>query len=220
MTDRKRRAPRGFESGPCPGCKEGDYHPIGDVCHDCRAKLNRANDLIAQHQAQTDDAWFSYPRYSHWAPGFYVGHVDFGEHDGARKLADAFHQFVLASAKDTFFREGMPYADPELYRKHGRLIRRPRGWRTDHQAEYDQVLLPVKVAAAIGAMDRAIILALTSVAEESYRQGSNLLRQLAVGDMTLDDFEKDTAERVKYLRELREKSAADPIPSYDERAER
>lgn len=222
MTERKRRASRGFVSGPCPGCKEGNSHPVGDICVQCRAKLDRANELIAEHQAQTEDAWFSYPRFAHWAPGYHFGGVEWGGHkDQSRdRLHAAFHDLIMTAAKAVKHPEYYSGTDPELYRKHGPLIRRPAKWRTEHQSPSDHVLLPVKLAAAINAMDRATVGALMSVAEHSYANGTNLLRQMAVGDVTLDEFAKDTAERIAHLRKTREQAEREPVASHADRAER
>jgi hypothetical protein len=204
MTADRRRAPAGQAWG-CPGCHDATkLRAKDDVCRDCRAKLDRADALIRQHMEQTTHAWFQYARVVHWNPNFYFG---FTWSDGTeRNLANAFFDVVLKAAEATRFPEGearYSASTEGLYRRRGALVRRPRAWGRQEQQDYGAiVLLREPLAAALNTLDRTMVAAIADAEANAFTKGADLLRSLNLGDITMDRFNRDTAQHVKRMRQL------------------
>lgn len=202
------RAPKGQTKGPCPACQKGEHHPTGDICWDCRQVYNDAKAINDAHQKQEVEAWFPFATASHWNPGYYLG---FEIEDKSReRLARAMFDFVQKVATATLDMHAGNWRHRPRGLKVSRrpLIDRPKGLEggSDRHSSGGLVLMRVAVAEAVNELDHAVIDALLSVSKHEREKGANLLAKLALGEVTLDDFNEDTARQTAEMHRRRELS--------------
>lgn len=207
MTDTREyrpRAQRGYTYDPCPGCRKENHRKKDSVCSDCETKFLEADEARRKLE-RPGSLWYRvHLRSVHNNHSYYAANAT---SDGAHALQAAFTKLIEAVADGTY-EEGI--WDPDQghkakrfpFKSAGALIKRPPALEREQSLSYaDHVLLPPTVRDALNGLDRAILLAIASVKEESARNGVSLINKLATGRMTLDKMNahiaRDSADRLK-----------------------
>ncbi len=154
---------------PCPGCGEVVYgRAAKDVCSDCKSLLRRARWMEEQLSKLNDDEIVvSFGRVSHWNEYMYT------QSGAGRDLMDDFQSVALAGSR------------PSLTSKaEFNLL----GLIQSGAADY--VVMSRSLAEAVRDLRKNVQDALRQEYAQGKKDGSNLLKRLADGDLAVNEFNK------------------------------
>ena len=181
---------RGHTREPWPCCDKAvdqeSGRPKDRICGEC-AELIRIGKNTVERKTQAGEETYYWAEQAHWWPRYY-GQYEFTRHELDRKLADAmFHlvNLVTTTVDTRHWRKDdeQPVLDannrPQEYEYGGTVLVRADPATRD----------------ALNELDARIRECLTSAYEAGKAKGQRSLLQLASGELSLTDFEKQTIER-------------------------
>lgn len=185
----------GWTKGPCPGCGEGEQHPSRGVCQECRGLLRDGNAYRQETTRRlaaegTPSVWQWTERAYAW-PRYY-GDYEFERDDAKDTLNAAMFAVVEATSEPappgTPRQSAVKNPDKHSYKP---FLDWPTVFSTAKgEWSFERwILMPGPVRAALDALDAAIRGALHSAYTRGKRDGASLLHQLAIGEITTDEFD-------------------------------
>lgn len=178
---------------PCHGCGQGHrYRAVSEVCGDCKAAL-RAGRAVTNEAQASDEKGVLFRLTKEW-PSFYIPSSD---PETGRKLREAFEKLARASLKAVRSKKD-PYSQGvEALPPEGDTVR----YFSTHDAKATLWTGPRRVAAAITELDLAVRKALMLSREIGEEEGSDLLRQIAGGKLSIGELNDLSVEAGRRKRE-------------------
>lgn len=158
-------------SKPCPGCGEvKSWRPAKEVCTDCKRLLKRAVWLEEQlSKLDDDEVIVAFAERAYWNEYIY-------SHSGVgRNLMDIFHRLAKSGSRPS------PRGNAEF-----NLLGKIESFGGTN------AIMPRPLAEAIAWLRDAVADALKKEYEEGKRDGHRLMMRLANGDLSMNDFDKET----------------------------
>lgn len=190
---------KGHTTKPCEGCGTTDGRPIGQVCRRCRELLAEAALARAAAAAKQAVIPMSVPADASW-PSFTLpvregGHVAYEQRLDQRleRALQAVCRGLWEVIPDDVAHERMP-VDPTS--RHGWRLSVPDLLAVDYQSSYRHrrasALIDPAAADAVRQLDAVLRETFAAIYRSGVEQGTNLLGQLATGQVSADDFNKKT----------------------------
>lgn len=189
--------PRGKTRKPCPACKGDKLRPIDGVCPDCRMKLDEWEELQQQQAARQDVGRYHIPRQESAMPHYSTDGDQHAPHQAkSRAIQAALWQLMREGAE--IMTRSWRLAHPETEYNapdsswHSTVI---FPWPRGRYDETRDALMTPAFAQALAELDRAILETVRQAYLDGVADGSNLLRQLAAGEITAAQLNTITAGR-------------------------
>ena len=181
-----RRASRGHTHDPWPCCgtvaRQEHGRPKGGICDDCQ-RLVRLGKATLTRQDKAGERTCRWAERSHdWAQ--YYGDYEFTKHDTGEELARAMYE--LANTLTTPLEQNAPWRSEGIEK-----LLDCEGSPTRYD-EYVLVSVDPAVRDRLNVLDAKLRRALESAHQAGKNEGQSILRQLASGDMSVNDFTKRT----------------------------
>lgn len=211
MTQLHRRR-HGYTKGPCPGCRKGDDHPSGGVCHDCEQAIAIGREFVRTQKAKKDRGWFRFStQCPHWNNNYYLAYVHYEESGFEGTIADAFAKVVESIADPSYSFSswsrdpGEITWDPNRFRNAGDLLTRLSD--RDSSSHQDRVQITVAQADALNELDRVMVRAIVMASQASFTRGTDLLQGLASGDVSMKTLEQEVANTAESTQRTLKKTS-------------
>ena len=179
MASMKRRASPGYSYEPCHGCGSENQHPKGQLCNECSKELTEARLINAAAKANPARSVRRFPKAdrSHDVMGYYGNRIDSAASRGLQQAIVDLAWTVVTEAGYVHNADGLL----PLHRDSGYI---------DSYVWADNAFVE-----KLNALDVAIRTALENVARNNRQEGQSLLLQLASGELSMNDFDKQTTKR-------------------------
>ncbi len=160
---------------PCHGCGSTGWKSVNTLCEPCQG-LIRAGEAMKQEEEAKLEKGFVFRLSKEW-PGIYSPGMDLG---ARRLLEKAFEELARAVLKPLKSKKG-PYSDG--------VIELPEHGPKVHYCSYERGATlwagTKRAAKALTDLDRQIRVNLLLAHEDGKKEGSDLLMQLAKGEVTI-----------------------------------
>ncbi len=173
----------GWTKKPCEACGSAErQRRTGEICEDCKLLIQEAKDERERQANSPRRLVRLHHKTPHWNPSYYDGD---GTSDSKHSIQSAVTALVFAIGEPAVGKhsnQGTPGLLPKGSGESGH-----RGYDSMYRAH--ALRFTSKQVAAFKALDTAIRKLHKSATEEAFEHGSNLLRRLGEGDLSLTDFE-------------------------------
>ena len=172
---------KGETQKPCPGCHKPGLRDADSVCYECKKKLEEADVARARQEQDSGYQIYQVPGIERF-PNYHIP---------ARFLPDEVRSRMktISAAMEVLARSiGLPVLGKYFPSNH--LFFYPKGYRVEYGSRSSYLLFKPETAQAIDQLDTAIQAALEAAYQIGKQDGSHLLMQLADGDITIGDFNK------------------------------
>ena len=175
---------KGETTKACPGCKQEGLRDADSVCYHCRLKLQEAEKIREYQARQQNQQVYRIPVNF----PLYVVSVSSLNSDNVWKHLRALTDILARLVRSPGI--GVPAVGEALYAQEHRLFHDPKRNRTDDSSHDDRKVIQTETAQLIGELDTLLQQSLEAAYQAGKQDGSSLLLQLASGELSVADFNK------------------------------
>lgn len=167
---------------PCPGCGRSESYPFRDkdrICNNCKKLINEALEHQEVLKSITGKMKIRVGERYYWNAGYYEGDLS-NSHLQDKLLKIMVKLINESSEKD--YADSYGWQAPKVLKRLSDL--------NERNEEKEGRLIERRLFGLLRGLDRLIRLALDRSYQNGKREGSSLIRMLASGQITIDEFQK------------------------------
>lgn len=172
---------KGETQKPCPGCHKPGLRDADSVCYECKKKLEEAEMARKQQEQDSGHQIYHVPGADRF-PNYHIPARFLHEDIRGRMRA------ISVIMEALVYSIGLPVLG--RYFPSNNLFYYPKGYRVEYSSRSTYLLFKPETAQAIDQLDTAIQTALEAAYQVGKQDGSRLLMQLADGELTVNEFNK------------------------------
>ena len=179
---------------PCPGCGKSErylFRNKGEVCGACKNLLNEAKEHRRQLEksAKIGKMSIKVGQFDHWNEGYYEGDLsgtrnEFGKDRDLRQTLLRLMVRLIKTLSAKYY--GQRYSIRHL------IILKALHYKTRYE-ENEMRIIDKNLFGLLRGLDKVIRLSIKRSYENGKREGMSLVKMLATGQITIEEFQKEIA---------------------------